>query len=276
MRTTAYRTEEEYPVLFLTLLILGGIALLTAGATICLAPLLAIIALLFAYQVNQSNHQALIRQAYRVPLDELSVQQANRPFSSLSSIARDCLSVLEPGKVEVFIVRGRERNAYTFGLSSPQIIVVYAPLVEIMDPEELKFVIGHEMGHVALGHTWLNTLVGGMAGIPQTYGTAIVLTAAFRWWNRACEYSADRAGLLACQNPAKAISALVQLVAGDIDNPAEMKLALQLIEAEDDNWGSVLSEALSTHPMIVKRINKIRSYAASPAYQRLLARMQKR
>jgi Zn-dependent protease with chaperone function len=274
MRTTAYRADEEYPILFLTVLILGGIALLTAGATICLAPLLAIIALVIAYQVNQSNHKALINQAYRVSLDDLSTADSKRPFSTISLIARDCLRTLEPGEVELFIARGRERNAYTFGLSSPQIIVVYAPLVEIMDPDELKFVIGHEMGHVALGHSWLNTLVGGMAGIPQTYGTAIVLTAAFRWWNRACEYSADRAGLLACHNPARAISALVKLVAGDIDSPTEMKRALQLIEAEDDSWGNVLSEALSTHPMIVKRINQIRSYAASSAYQRLSARIK--
>jgi hypothetical protein len=37
---------------------------------------------------------------------------------------------------------------------------------------------------------------------------------AFLWWNRACEYSADRAGLLACGRLHKAISALVKLAEG--------------------------------------------------------------
>ena len=105
-------------------------------------------------------------------------------------------------------------------------------VLEIMDEDELKFIIGHEMGHAALGHTWINTLVGGMGGVPLPFGAAVLFTLIFRWWNRACEHSADRAGLLVCANPQNAISALVKLVAGDIDTAAELKHALQAIDKE--------------------------------------------
>ena len=44
----------------------------------------------------------------------------------------------------------------------------------------------------------LNWLVGGMAGIPSPFMASALLAMAFLWWNRACEFSADRAGLLAC------------------------------------------------------------------------------
>ena len=102
-----------------------------------------------------------------------------------------------------------------------------------MDKDELQFIIGHELGHVDLGHTWLNTLVGGMAGIPSTYGAAAILELAFRWWNCACEYSADRAGVLACSNPNKAISALIKLEAGNnVRTEFDIRNAIQRIEFE--------------------------------------------
>jgi Zn-dependent protease with chaperone function len=276
MTNTSYRSENEYPILLLTVVIIGIIFLLSASVTACLAPLLVILTLIAAYQANQSGRAALLKQAYHVPLDEnAGLASANQPFQRISRIGLECIRRLKPGPVELFIVRGRQANAYTFGLSDPKTVVVYAPLVEIMDEDEFKFVLGHELGHVALGHTWLNTLLGGLAGVPQTYGTAMILTAAFRWWNRACEYSADRAGMLACQNPAKAVTALVKLAAGDIDTPAEFKRALEKIEAQDDDWGGVLMEALSTHPMIAKRIKAIQKYAPSAEYRRLLAQVNR-
>jgi Zn-dependent protease with chaperone function len=152
--------------------------------------------------------------------------------------------------------------------------VLYAPLVQIMDADEIAFIIGHEMGHVRLGHTWLNTLLGGMAGIPSPFGAALILVVAFRGWNRACEFSADRAGLLACGRFDKAVSALVKLVAGpQAVNPAVYRQAVEQIEAEDDTALGYLSEAFSTHPMLVRRIQELRQYAQTAEYQRLQARI---
>jgi Zn-dependent protease with chaperone function len=91
------------------------------------------------------------------------------------------------------------------------------------------------MGHVALGHTWLNTILGGMAGIPTSFGAAVLLYTAFRWWNRMCEYSADRAGLLACGDLHVAVSALVKLVKPEIRDQRDFERALALVDAEDDS-----------------------------------------
>ena len=166
-------------------------------------------------------------------------------------------------------------NAYTFGLAEPQVVVVYAGVLRIMDADELRFIIGHELGHVRLGHTWLNSLVGGMSGIPSPYLAAIVLYFSFRWWNRACEYSADRAGLLACGKPEKAASALIKLAGGSsAARSAEgRQQALHRIEAEDDHLENNLREMISTHPMIVRRLEALRQYAVSPEYQRLQAQV---
>jgi Zn-dependent protease with chaperone function len=172
------------------------------------------------------------------------------------------------------VTKDNRLNAYTFGLVSPQTIVLYSPLLELMDRKELTFIIGHEMGHVRLGHTWLNTLIGGMAGIPGSMGLSALLVLLFRWWNRSCEYSADRAGLLACGKPDKAISALVKLVAGQQGSTAlGLNRALRYIETQDDDVFSNLSELLGTHPMMIRRIQELRQFASSKQYRRLQSRL---
>jgi len=102
-------------------------------------------------------------------------------------------------------------------------------------------------GHAALGHTWLNTLLGGMAGVPMPIGAAVLLTLAFRWWNRICEYSADRAGLLACGSLNSATRALVKLVSGPIHSEEHYERIMAAIDAEDDNIMNVFSPILC-HP----------------------------
>ena len=143
---------------------------------------------------------------------EQGLQITARQAPELNDLVQKCVRKLKPGQVEFVLIRNRQLNAYTFGLSEPNTVVLFDSLLKYMDADELSFVVGHELGHVSLGHTWLNTLLGGMAGVPMGLDAVIIFTLAFRWWNRACEYSADRAGLLACGDLRKATSALVKLV----------------------------------------------------------------
>jgi Zn-dependent protease with chaperone function len=116
--------------------------------------------------------------------------------------------------------------------------------------------------------------MGGMAGIPSSTSAGIIMELAFRWWNRACEFSADRAGLLACGKPSKAVTALIKLEAGPSGlTQAGLQAAIQHIEAEDDELVNNLAELLASHPMIIKRIDEIREYASSAQYRNLQARV---
>jgi Zn-dependent protease with chaperone function len=262
MRITSYRYPNEEWILTGTVLLVLAVAVLAAGVSFCLVPVFFLVFVLIAYWMNRANHNALMQSGHPVSPEHTP---------NLARIQQACLDRLHPGQVDVYIVRSSQLNAYTFGFNSPQDIVLYSSLLDVMDEDELRFVLGHEMGHVALGHTWLNTLLGGMAGVPVTMGAAVIVTLAFRWWNRACEYSADRAGLLACGKPQKAISALIKLVAGSVQSQAELQRALQVIEREDDSVLNQLGETLSTHPMIARRIQQIRKYAATSQYAKLQA-----
>ena len=257
----SYRYPSELSVLVLTLGLTLAVVAISAVVTLCASGVFIAGMLIMAYLANRAHHQALMDSAY--PLTS-----ANQP--RLAALVRECVATLRPPGIEVFIAPGNALNAYAFGLSRPNTIVLFAPLFEVMDEEEMKFIISHEIGHVCLGHTWLNTLIGGMAGVPSPFGAALILAFAFRWWNRSCEYSADRAGLLACGNQSKATSALVKLVAGrQALDPRIFEAAQRQIESEDDQVWGLLGEALSTHPLLVKRIEQLRAYAASAEYRRL-------
>ena len=54
---------------------------------------------------------------------------------------------------------------------------------------------------------------------------------------------------------------------------ADKYAGIQRIETQDDDLFSNLSEVLATHPMIIKRIEQIRAFAASNNYQHLQSLM---
>lgn len=54
-------------------------------------------------------------------------------------------------------IQTREVNAYVSGLGKTERIAVGDTLLESMSPDEVLYVMAHEMGHYKLGHLWLGT-----------------------------------------------------------------------------------------------------------------------
>lgn len=260
MRKDMLRDPSEQPILAVTLLVILAVILLAAAPTLCLLPLGTILLVFAAFQMNQAHHRAIVQNALRV---------SSQTAPELAQLAAECGKTLNSGPFELYVLRARQMNAYTFGFSNPRVVVLYSPLLRVMDASELRFIIGHELGHVVLNHTWLTTLLGGIAGVPPSLGAVVIFTFAFRRWSRVCEYSSDRAGLVACGSLEKATSALVKLAAGELDSPAEIERALRLLDAEDVSPVSALGESLATHPLIINRIEKLRKFAASAEYRKL-------
>ena len=258
----SYRYPGEHLILLVTLTLVLGVIAVTAAATICGSVLFVALMLVMAYAGTRAQHQDLMTRAYRVTPERAA---------GLWVLVQAGAARLGPGPVEVYVVPSRVLNAYTFGLSSPKVVVLNAALLQVLDADELAFVISHELGHVRLGHTWLNSLVGGLSGIPSPAVAFGLMQLAFLWWNRACEYSADRAGVLATGKPDKAISALVKIASGGrAQSPADVARALQIVEAEGQDFATQLGEALATHPLMARRIAELRKYAASNEYRRLM------
>jgi Zn-dependent protease with chaperone function len=134
------------------------------------------------------------------------------------------------------------------------------------------FVIGHELGHVALGHTRLSTLVGGLLGVPTVPFFSAFLLPAFLWWSRCAEYSADRAGLIACGELDKSIAALLKVMVGPklaehVDIGEVITQSVELTGSMD----ALVGEATGTHPFLVHRLRELVKFWESPECHRLLA-----
>lgn len=261
MTTTDYRYPNELIILYLTLFLVLLVIAITSTATFCGSALFIFLAVGYAYVLNRSHHQSLIENAMPVTPNTLP---------ELSRLVGDCAKRLGVNNFQVYVARSSQLNAYTFGLSDPKVVVLYAPLLELMDRDELAFIIGHELGHIRLGHTWLNSLVGGIAGIPSSGAVSAMLMFAFLGWNRACEYSADRAGILANGNAYKGITALIKLVAGSGGLSEQgLAAAYRQIDAEDDTWIGSFNEIFASHPLLIRRIHQIRQYSQSNQFRRI-------
>lgn len=154
---------------------------------------------------------------------------------------------------DMFIMNGDGvLNAFATRLVFRKLLVVYSNLAEALlegnDQEQLEAVLGHELGHHALGHTdiinWF--LAPGM--ILPYLGKAL---------SRAREYSADQVmkALVPQRNAGE--RALVKLAAGKTFGNKVNIAALKDQAYEEKGFFSWLAEILSTHPFLPKRLAAI-------------------
>ena len=100
-------------------------------------------------------------------------------------------------------------------------IVLTTGLVNLHDEEELRFVVGHELGHILSGHAVYRTmlliliqLAARIAWMPIGYLGLRGIIWGLEEWFRKSELSCDRAGLLAGQDVDAARRALMKLAGG--------------------------------------------------------------
>ena len=124
---------------------------------------------------------------------------------------------------EMFVRNNPITNAMTIGMDKP-IIVLNSALLDLLDEEEMRFVVAHELGHALSGHAVYRTLLlrllnlaGVWSAVPGgALGFRAIVAALFEW-QRKSELSADRAGLLATQDPATAFRVHMKLASGSGD-----------------------------------------------------------
>ena len=90
------------------------------------------------------------------------------------------------------------------------LVLISSSLLEAFEPDELKFVVGHELGHHLFGHHRIP--VGALLGGAIPIGPSLTLT--LFAWQRYAEISSDRAGLACAGNLDSAARSLFKLASG--------------------------------------------------------------
>ena len=160
-------------------------------------------------------------RALRLMFLASSVRASEQQFPHIYETLRDGAYILDlPNVPELYIWQNPMVNAMAIGTDKP-FIVITTGMVNLCDAEELRFVVGHELGHVLSGHAVYRTMLFHLINLAQRIAWMPIGYLGLRaiiWgleeWYRKSELSCDRAGLLAGQDVDAARRALMKLAGG--------------------------------------------------------------
>ena len=213
-----------------------------------------------------------------------SVRVSARQYPELHRLVAECATALDVHPIpDLFVTQDPRPSAMTVGTDQP-ILVTTTGMLQLVDTEGMRFVIGHEMGHVLSGHALYRTMLTQLIGISGAvqwlpigaWGLRAIVLALNEWYRKS-ELSADRAGLLCTQDPATALRVHAAM-AGALD-PDDMDVAGFLDQAKEyqasgdvrDSVLKLLQISGQTHPMAALRAAELQQWAAGPQYRAILA-----
>lgn len=210
------------------------------------------------------------RDAVKAEFLGSGVRVNSEQFPKIHKIITECAETLGIPTPEVFIHQKIEINAGTIGTNEDAVIILNNGLVDQLDENELRFVLGHECGHIQNGHVtygfmaYLFTHI--MQGIIGILAAPFVL--ALKHWQRQAEVTCDRAGLICCKDLDKAKYSLVKSALGSKELFKQINMDEYMTQLEDmkQNAGRFY-EFFNSHPHIVKRVKSMEIYEKTENYQ---------
>ena len=223
-------------------------------------------------------------RAFRLQFLGSAIRVDERQFPKVHRLYTEAATTLDVRDLpELYITNFPLWNATTIGMDKP-FIVLNSSLVKGLDDEELRFVLGHELGHAQSGHAlyqsllfWLMRLTGALNWMPIGALGLRAIIAALHEWSRKAELSGDRAGLLAVQDPAVALRVQMKLASGgqlgELDTTAFLAQGTEYESAGDlrDSVLKLLLLEAQTHPMAVIRAHDLRRWVDEGEYTSIVS-----
>lgn len=215
-----------------------------------------------------------------------NVRVTPKMFPKLDRYMNWGCKILDVPRPEFFVSLDPTYNAYTYGHTKPFVVITSA-LLDLLDEREKMFVICHELGHIKSGHVLYTLVAENMAalieiigkmtlGLGSLLGTALALPL-YDWYRKA-ELSADRAALLAVQDPQIAMKVFMKLAGGAeslIEDMDEDEFLRQIRTYEDrdssklDRAYKLLITALRTHPFPIMRAKHLDLWVGEGGYAKV-------
>lgn len=211
-----------------------------------------------------------------------SIAVSPRQYPGIYAIGEECAHRLGIGIPQIFICSALEGHACTIATDNvTPMIILSSGIVERLELGELKFVIGHECGHIHNLHGVYNTAVELMTNalirmvVEQFVATGLpnLLDAAEKVihggimlfllrWSRCAEITCDRAGLICCGDLNTANVALAKLITGGGDRLKNINIQEFINQVRTVQSTPVrLLELASTHPLLPRRMEALNLFA---------------
>ncbi len=221
-----------------------------------------------------------IRQLFLA--NAVKVSEHQRP--ALNTMWTEVLETLDwPTRPQLYVTQTPMVNAYAVGFQEP-FVIVNSGLLDLLDEEEQRGILAHELGHIMSGHTTYRTiaiiiLTVGLNNLPFLAGLALLpFQLALLEWYRMSEFSCDRAGLLGTQDLNVAMRAFMKLAGGKATSESEESLEEFMRQAEEYETGGtawdtvfkLLNTALRDHPFNTVRASELLKWHKSGAYDAII------
>jgi Zn-dependent protease with chaperone function len=215
-----------------------------------------------------------------------------RQYATLYGIYRQCLRDLDMSpEPNLYVSQNPSANAYSLGSEHPYIVFNTA-LLDLLDEEEIRVILAHELGHLKCDHSiliqmsfWVMGAANFLGDITLGLGKAITtgLVYAFYEWRRKAELSADRAALLVTDDLNLVLRTLMKCAGGSQKYLHECNLEEFIRQGEayrqldQDNLNQIYkfliynggNGSFLTHPFSVERVHYLQEWFNSESYRQI-------
>ena len=161
-------------------------------------------------------------------------------------------------EITYFIEPNNFHNAYCLPISAKEsAVIINSGLVELLNDEEMEYIIGHEIGHHLFSHkNYPKVTIDGSENI------------GLKRLSQAAEISVDRIGLYCNNNLDACINCMMKIASGlkpphiNFDHKTFIDQLKNIVDLKGDR-----SQIYSTHPMIFVRAKALIIYSESKPYQ---------
>lgn len=211
-----------------------------------------------------------------------AVRVGPRQFPRINALMAEVTTTMDwPEPPELYVTQTPIVNAGAVGMDDP-FITLNSGAVVLLNDDELRVLLGHELGHIMSGHSLYRTvllilLMFGFNNLPFLAGLALLpVQLALLEWSRKAELSSDRAGLLATQDPVASMRIFLKLAGGgdpsetDLDTFMEQAREYETMGGPMDKVYKIINTLSLTHPFHTLRAAELQSWITEGSYDRIV------
>lgn len=176
--------------------------------------------------------------------------------------------------VEYYITSSTAINAAAYPRldeSQSHLVMINSASLERFTDDELRFVIGHEMGHLVSKNAELVRIIGFV--FPNAEQIPLIFQTKLELWNQVSELSADRYGFIAMPDLETSVRAFFKMASGlDVERiQFDPQVYLEEMDKVLEYFRTESTVARSTHPINPVRLKALHFFGASELYRKIAA-----